>query len=74
MYYGVATISRLLEIAGLFCKKDLSKRRYSAKETYNSEEPTNQYSQTSARDWMYYGVTMISRLLKIVGLFCKRAL
>jgi len=39
--YGVATISRLLKIIGLFCKKALSKRRYSAKETYNFKEPTH---------------------------------
>ena len=31
--YGVATISRLLEIIVLFCKRALLKRRYSAKET-----------------------------------------
>jgi len=37
----VATISRLLEIIGLFCKRDLLKRLYSAKETYNFTEPTN---------------------------------
>ena len=29
--YGVATISRLLKIIGLFCKRALIKRRYSAK-------------------------------------------
>jgi len=39
--YGVDTISRLLKIIGLFCKRALQKRRYSAKETYNSKEPTN---------------------------------
>jgi len=33
--YWVATTSRLLEITGLFCKRALWKRRYSAKETYN---------------------------------------
>jgi len=33
MCYGVATISRLLRIIGLFCKRALYKRRYSAKET-----------------------------------------
>ena len=38
--YGVATISRLLKIIGLFCKRALWKRRYSAKETYNIKEPT----------------------------------
>jgi len=39
--YGVATISRLLKIMGLFCKRALLKRYYSAKETYNFKEPTN---------------------------------
>jgi len=39
--YGVATISRLLKIIGLFCKRALQKRRYSTKETYNLNEPTN---------------------------------
>jgi len=33
--YGVATISRLLQIIGLFCKRALSDRLYSAKETCN---------------------------------------
>ena len=40
-YYGVASSSRLLQIIGLFCKRALYKRRYSAKETYNFKEPTN---------------------------------
>ena len=39
--YGVAATSRLFKIIGLFCKRDLSKRRYSAKETYNFKEPTS---------------------------------
>ena len=39
--YGVATCSRLLRIIGLFCKRALSKRRYSAKETCDFKEPTN---------------------------------
>ena len=39
--YGVATISRLLTIIGLFCKRALLKSRFSAKETYNLKEPTN---------------------------------
>jgi len=39
--YGVATISRLLKCVGFFCKRALSKRLYSAKETYNFKEPTN---------------------------------
>jgi len=39
--YGVATISRLLKSIGLFCKRALWNRLYSAKETYNFKEPTN---------------------------------
>jgi len=41
-YYGVATISRRLQIIGLFCKRALLKRRYSAKQTYKFKEPTYQ--------------------------------
>jgi len=37
-----------------------------AKETYNFKEPT------SYRVW--YAVAITSRLLEIIGLFCKRAL
>jgi len=39
--YGVATISRLLKVIGLFCKRALEKRLHSAKETCDSKEPTN---------------------------------
>jgi len=39
--YGVATMSRLLKIIGVFCKRALQKRLYSAKETYSFKEPTN---------------------------------
>ena len=38
---GVATISKLLKIIGLFCKRALSKRRYSTKKTFTFNEPTN---------------------------------
>ena len=37
--YGVATVSRIDKITGPFCKRTLSKRLYSAKETYNFKEP-----------------------------------
>ena len=40
-WYGVATISRLLKIIGVFCKRALQKRLYSTKETYDFKEPTN---------------------------------
>ena len=38
--YGVSTIRRLLKMIGLFCKRALQKRLYSAKETYSFKEPT----------------------------------
>jgi len=41
LQYGVATLCRLLQIIGLFGKKALQKRLYSAKKTYNFMEPTN---------------------------------
>jgi len=46
IHYGVVTCSRLLKITGLFCKRALWKRRYSAKETYNFKEPTNRSHHT----------------------------
>jgi len=44
--YGVATISRFLKMIGLFCKRALQKRLYSAKETYNFKEPANRSHPT----------------------------
>ena len=73
--YGVATISRLLKMIGLFCKRALQKRRYSAKETYNFKEPTNR-SHPIPNIWMHisriwYGVATVSRIDKITGRFCR---
>jgi len=39
--YGVALVSRIDKIIGLFCKRALQKRQYSAKETYNFIDPTH---------------------------------
>ena len=39
--YGVATISRLLQIIGLFCQRNLQKRRYFTKEIYNLINPAD---------------------------------
>jgi len=54
--YGVATIIRLLKIIFLFCKRvfctrTLSKRLYSAKETYEIKEPTNRSHSKSYRSF-----------------------
>ena len=56
--YGVAMISRLLKIIGLFCKRALQKRRYSAKETYNFAKPTNRSHPISIYARMYVNVCM----------------
>jgi len=39
--YGVASVSRINNIIGLFCKRALSKGRYSAKETCNLIDPAD---------------------------------
>ena len=39
--HGVATISRLLKIEGLFCRMSSLLYVYFTKETYNCKEPTN---------------------------------
>ena len=41
--YGVATISRLLKVIGLFCQRAQEKRLYSANETYNLKEPIDRH-------------------------------
>jgi len=46
LYCGVTTSSRLLQMIGLFCKRALWTRRYSAKETYHFKEPTNRSHPT----------------------------
>ena len=40
-WYGVATISRLIKIIGLFCRISSLLQGSFAKETYNFKEPTN---------------------------------
>ena len=58
--YGVATCSGLLEIIGLLCKRALRKRRYSAKETYNFQEPTSRsHSISFQRSYMSNDVYII---------------
>ena len=39
--YGAASVSRIDKIRGLFCKRALSKGRYSAKETCNLIDHTD---------------------------------
>ena len=62
--HEVATIRRLLKIICLFGKRDLQKRRYSAKKTCNFKEPTNR-SHPIPFDtlWSRYLLTYTSDLL-----------
>ena len=73
--YGVATISGLLKIIGVFCERALKKRRYSAKETYNPKEPThrsNPIPYLSHTCLLLRGVQIADQqILKIIGLFCR---
>jgi len=81
--YGVALYSRLLKIIGLFCKRDLKKH-----DILQKRPMILRSLLIAATPYLYrvshllfkissfprYGVATISRLLKIKGLFCKRAL
>jgi len=68
----VATISRLLKIVGLFCKRALQKRLHSAKESCKFEEPTNR-SHPHAK-YLQISLLRISNKNKISkkGLLAKR--
>jgi len=65
--YGVATISRLLKITGLFCKRALQKRLYPAKETDNLKEPTTlSHVIVSEAPVLSFGMDKVTR----VAVFC----
>jgi len=61
--YRVASNSRIDKIIGLFCKRDLKKRLYSAKLTYNFIDPTDRSHPigfpTCAHDWKNRDVTWL---------------
>ena len=63
--YGVAMISRLLQIIGFFFKISSLSQGSFAKETYHCKEPTNR------SHCMYYGVASAGRIDKIAGLLTK---
>jgi len=68
--YGVATVSRLLKTIGLFCKRTLQKRQYSAQETYNLKEPTNR-SHPICIWWMIVATPYANDgLRRYASLFC----
>ena len=63
LYYGGAAVSRIDEITDFFCKRALSKRRYSVLQRLFIPVLS-----------LYYGGAVVSRIDEITGLFCKRAL
>ena len=66
---GVATTCRLLQIIGLFCKRALEKRLYSAKETCDLKDPTDRsHPIVRARD------VIAKRVSKIKGQRYRRAI
>ena len=50
------------------------KERASERERERERERARERKRERERDRVRYGVATISRLLKIIGLFCKRAL
>ena len=57
---------------GLFCKRALQKRRFSAKETYNCKEPTNRSHPISCDKrvtiWWWISVSSNKRVLTLMSL------
>jgi len=68
-YYGVASVSKIDNFIGRFCKRALEKRSYSAKETYNFIDPTTCSHPIHESDMS----RMSSRIDKIIGLSCRIA-
>jgi len=73
--YGVATISRLLQIIGLFCRITSLLLGSFAKETYHFKEPTQLSRNFWAMEWLrLVGSLKLHVSLKIIGLFCRALL
>ena len=73
--YWVATISRLLQIIGLFCERALWKRRYSAKETYNCKDLTNRspsIPEACVRLCVRLCRSFFAKEPRIIGLFPRK--
>ena len=72
--YGVATVSRIDQIIGLFCRISSLLEGSFAKETNDLKEPTNLatlYLRGFLQSAYVYGVATVSRIDKIIGLFCR---
>jgi len=71
---SVFAISRLLKITGVFCRIYSLLEGSFAQETYDFKEPTNHSHPIKLEVLLCFGLATISRLLKIIRLFCKIAL
>jgi len=81
--FSLCDMSRLLKMIGLFCKWDLSKRRYSAKETCIFKEPTNRshlfckwdlscdMTLVTTTPYHVSHVEMVARSHGVEGVICK---
>ena len=66
----MATVSRLDKIIGLFCKRALQKRQYSAEETCGFIDPTDR----SHPICILFACVYVTRQLYLVGVYvCDRA-
>jgi len=54
--YGVALVSRIDTIIGLFCKRALYNSHYSAKKTWNFVDPTSRSHPIVQRNTLYHTV------------------
>jgi len=68
MGYGVALVSRIDKMICFFCKRDLYKRPYSAKETCNFIDPTDRSHPIADLCRMAYLCRSYRRLF---GHFCR---
>ena len=69
--YGVATVSRIDKIIGLFCRMLSLLKGSFAKETYNSIDPTNQSHPIGLTCSTTQFPCLFSRQVSFVGLICS---
>ena len=74
MEYGVASVSRIDKFIGLFCKRALQRRRYSAEETYNLIDPTNRSHAVSRPHLKHADLGLTSNMLISVSPQTSRSL